>query len=190
MTPIQSNPDVLFPLNRFYETEHLALPKTVLMTGADLPEPYRGMLDHDRDMTPTLETFFGEIIAIGIIHKGRQGDSYTREVVLFVEQTRQPVAYGSIDIHLENIDGAARTDILSGCLPFGSILHKHAIKHVSAPSAFFQIDSDEQTRKHFRLTAPTTLYGRRNRLSTPDGRTLADIVEILAPVIHDPRANV
>ncbi len=178
------NTEILFPLNRFYETEHLSLPKMALLKGAELPEPYRGMLDHGRDMTPTLEAFFRETVAISIIHSGRQGDSYTREVVLFTEQSRKPVAYGSIDIHLENIMGGARTDILSGCLPFGSILHKHAIPHVSAPSAFFEIDSDTQTQKHFCLPGPTRLYGRRNRLSTPEGLTLANIVEILAPVVY------
>lgn len=182
MDSIHDNSAILFPLNRFYETEHLALPKTVLLAGAAVPDPYRGMLDHDRDMTPTLEAFFRETIGIAIIHRGLNGDSYTREVVLYTEQTRKPVAYGSIDIHLENIQGKARTDIVSGCLPFGSILHKHALPHVSAPSAFFQIESDTQTQKHFQLLGPTKLFGRRNRLSTPDGRTLADIVEILAPV--------
>ncbi len=174
--------DILFPLNRFYETNHLALPTIVQVAGSSLPVPYRGLLDHDRDMTPTLEAFFRETIAISIIHRGRQGDAYTREVVLFTEQSRKPVAYGSIDIHLENIDRAPRTDILSGRLPFGSILNKHSIKHVSAPSAFFEIDSDTVTQKYFHLTAPARLYGRRNRLSTPDGRTLADVLEILAPV--------
>ena len=177
-----SQTDILFPLNRFYETEHLSLPNTNRVPSSALPEPYRGMLDHKRDMTPTLEAFFRETIAISIIHSGRKGDAYTREVVLYTEQTRKPVAYGSIDIHLENIMGGARTDILTGRLPFGSILHKHAIKHVSAPSAFFEIDSDTQTQKHFRLPGPTRLCGRRNRLSTPEGLTLADIVEILAPV--------
>jgi len=182
MVSIQSNSSILFPLNRFYETEHLSLPRMALLSGAELPEPYRGLLDHARDMTPTLEAYFRETIAISIIHRGRQGDSYTREVVLFTEQSRHPVAYGSIDIHLENIQGAARTYILSGCLPFGSILHKHAIRHVSAPSAFFEIESDAQTQKHFGLKAPAKLYGRRNKLSTVDGRTLAEVVEILAPV--------
>ena len=183
MNQIHGNTDIFFPLNRFYETEQLSLPAMTLLKGTELPEPYRGMLDHGRDMTPTLEAFFRETVAISIIHSGRQDDSYTREVVLFTEQSRKPVAYGSIDIHLENIVGGARTDILSGCLPFGSILHKHAIPHVSAPSAFFEIDSDTQTQKHFCLPAPTRLYGRRNRLSTPEGLTLANIVEILAPVV-------
>ena len=136
----------------------------------------------NHDMTPTLELFFRETIAISIIHSGRDGNSYTREVVLYTEQTRRPVSYGSIDIHLENVSGAARTDILSGHLPFGSILHRHRIEHVSAPSAFLEIQSDAATQRHFGLKNPAKLYGRRNRLSTTDGRTLADIVEILAPV--------
>lgn len=182
MTTTQSNPDVLFPLNRFYETEQLSLPRIVLLKGAELPMPYRALLDHDRDMTPTLEEFFSETIAIDIIHRGQRGDAYTREVVLYTKHTHKRVAYGSIDIHLGNFFDAPRADILSGCLPFGSILHKHGIQHLSAPSAFFEIDSDAQTQKHFGLPALTRLYGRRNRLSTPDDKTLANIVEILAPI--------
>lgn len=179
--PIQ-NFDLLFPLNRFYFKEGLPLPHVKTVPPAQLPQPYRSLLDHDQDMTPTLEFFFRETMAISIIHSGRSGSAYTREVVLFTEQSHKPVAYGSIEIHLENVSGAARTDILSGRMPFGSILQKHAIQHVSAPSAFFEIDSDAATQKHFGLTQPTRLYGRRNRLSLPDGRTLADVLEILAPV--------
>ncbi|HLX62391.1 MAG TPA: hypothetical protein VKX17_14030 [Planctomycetota bacterium] len=182
MTQPIPNLDLLFPLSRFYFNEGLPLPNVAVIPSLQLPQPYRGLLDHDQDMTPTLEFFFRETMAISIIHSGRTGSAYTREVVLFTEQTRKPVAYGSIDIHLENVSGAARTDILSGHLPFGSILQKHAIQHVSEPSAFFEIDSDVATQKHFGLSRSTRLYGRRNRLSTPDGRTLADVLEILAPI--------
>ena len=182
-------PDILFPLNRFYLKEGLPLPRVTQLDPEQIPQPYRGMLDHDRDMTPTLEQFYRETIAISIIHSGRNGNAYTREVVLYTEQTRRPVSYGSIDIHLENVSGGARTDILSGHLPFGSILHKHKIPHVSAPSAFFEIGSDAATQRHFGLKQPARLYGRRNRLSTPDGRTLADIVEILAPVEQSVRVK-
>ena len=182
MTQPIPNLELLFPLNRFYFQEGLPLPHVTVVPSSQLPQPYRGLLDHDQDMTPTLEFFFRETVAISIVHSGRNGSAYTREVVLFTEQSRKPVAYGSIDIHLENVTGAARTDILSGHLPFGSILQKHAIQHVSAPSAFFEIDSDAATQRHFALTRATRLYGRRNRLSTPDGRTLADVLEILAPI--------
>ena len=182
MDPIRDASTVLFPLNRFYETERWSLPRTILLRGDALPEPYRAILDHDRDMTPTLEAFFRDTIAIDIIHRGQQGDAYTREVVLYTGQARKPVAYGSINIHLDNMDGAARADVVAGCMPFGSILHKHGIPHVSAPSGFFEIESDAQTQKHFGLREPTRLYGRRNRLSLADDRVLAEVLEILAPI--------
>src|ERR1043165_3472680 len=107
MAPPIPSSDILFPLSRFYLQEGLSLPPVRQVPSEQIPQPYRGMLDHDRDMTPTLELFFRETIAISIIHSGRDGNSYTREVVLYTEQTRRPVRVLEI---------GARTGIVAGAL--------------------------------------------------------------------------
>ena len=177
-----AEPDLLFPLSRFYESEHLALPSARTLSGAEMPEPYRRLLVHQRDMTSTLEEFYGERMLLRVLHSGRQDDAYCREILLVGADSGKVVEYGSIRIFIERFEPVPRAEILSETLPLGAILTKNAVPYTSAPRAFFRIDADAVTTKHFKLTEAAPLYGRRNKHAAPGGETLADIVEILAPV--------
>ena len=50
--------DLLYPLNEFYAEAGLALPSATRINGREMPEPYRRLLVHDRDMTPTMEAAY------------------------------------------------------------------------------------------------------------------------------------
>ena len=45
------------PLRDIYGRRHRALPALTPVLAEAVPEPYRGLLVHTRDMTPTLEAF-------------------------------------------------------------------------------------------------------------------------------------
>ena len=152
-----------------------------VLDAGDLPEPYRRLLAHQRDMTSTLEEFYGETMNLRVLHSGLQDGAYCREILLVGADSGRVAEYGSIRIFVERFEPVPRAEILSEKLPLGAILTKNAVTYVSAPRAFFEIMSDAVTSRHFQLAAPTGLFGRRNRHSSPSGETLADIVEILAP---------
>ena len=176
--------NLLYPLDEFYARAGLALPVVAAVSGEEMPEPYRGLLVHERDMTPTLESFHGERIHIRVLDRRQISLSYAREVVLELDESGRIVEFGAIVIHLEHFPPAAREEVLGGHTPLGAILAQHEIAHVSRPCAFIQVAPDVTINQALGLSASQGLYGRRNVISNPAGHALADIVEILPPTVE------
>lgn len=176
----QGRRDNVEPLEAFYAGLGLTLPAWEEVPGDRVPEPYRKLLVHRNDMTPTLESFHGERISIRVLRRHRDGNTYGREVVL-VTPSGRPVEFGAIRIHLDHFPEPARRAILEESLPLGTILHAFQIPHQSRPRAFLKVESDDTIRKALSLRGSHSLFGRRNTLYTPEGESLAEIVEILPP---------
>src|SRR6476661_2158911 len=51
-----------YPLDDFYARARLPLPDIQTINAAELPEPYRSLLAHSNDMTPTLSAFHARVI--------------------------------------------------------------------------------------------------------------------------------
>jgi chorismate-pyruvate lyase len=168
-------------LDRFYEPTGLAGPAFQELKGAEGPQPYRTLLVHSSDMTSTLATFYGETPSLRVFCRERRGSSYKREVVLSVTDGQQPVEYGVIRIHLEQLPPAARRLVLQEERPLGDILNGEAIAYLSWPQAFFRLKADGRAGAALGLRRPRFLYGRRNVLLDGSRRLLAEVIEVLAP---------
>src|SRR5438552_105801 len=116
-TPEHLTMDLLFPLEDFYTRDGLMLPNVSPLPGEEVPEPYRQLLVHNGDMTPTLEAFHGERIHLRVISRQLDGDTLRREVVLTLDDSDRPVEFGAILIHLQHFPPAAREAILEGKIP-------------------------------------------------------------------------
>ena len=174
---------VAHPLDEFYTAAHLPLPPLNEIDGEAMPEPYKSLLVHQRDMTPTLEKFHGKRIHLQVLGRRRKDDAYFREVVLRLDGTNQPVEFGAIKINLDLFPEKAREEILHERLPLGSLLHEYKIPHTSRPRAYLRLASDKFINDVLGMSGAHVLYGRRNTLYDPQDRPLAEIVEIL-PVTH------
>lgn len=183
-TPVTPEPGsrLTLPLEAFYRRSGLPLPVLSPVEGVAVPRPYRDLLVHQRDMTPTLESFHGERIVLRLLGKHVGADRLDREVVLTLEASGRAVEFGAIAIHLQAFPEAARAEIAGCRTPLGTILTKHGVQHLSRPDAFFSLESDSAIEAVLEMRAPARLYGRHNFLTTPDGRLLADVLEILPPV--------
>lgn len=170
-----------YPLDEFYALAHRELPTLERIEGDDMPEPYRRLLVHNEDMTPTLERFYEERIYLNVISRRIREDFYFREVILLTQRTRTPVEFGAIKINLGLIQPQARRLILEEQEPLGTILTEHKITHLSRPKAFLRILADSFIKGALQLSGDQILYGRRNTLFDPQQRALAEIVEILPP---------
>jgi chorismate-pyruvate lyase len=175
-------PGLLYPLDLFYSRHGLPLPAAARIPGDEMPQPYRRLLVHRGDMTPTLEAFHGSRIHIRKLERVHDGDSYMRQVLLVLDDTEKPVEFGAIVIHLEQFPPAARELVLGERCPLGTILARHAIEHVSRPQAYLRLHSDPTINAALGLPESRIVYGRRNVHATPDERVLADILEILPPL--------
>jgi chorismate-pyruvate lyase len=141
-------------------------------------------------MTPTLERFYRQRMGLTVLSRELQDNAYMREVILKRADDETPVEYGVIRICLDHLPPQAARRVLEEQAPLGNILQTEAIPHMSWPQAFFTANSDTHMRTVLRLDHSQALYGRRNVLLDGSRRLLAEVIEILAPVIErNPGAN-
>jgi len=175
-----------FPLDEFYARSGLALPKLERLAGDQVPEPYRSLLVHENDMTPTLEKFHGADIHLEILNRDRRAEAYFREVVLRLNGSETPVEFGANKISLLLFPARARQLILEERLPLGRILRDCEVTHTTRAKAFFKVDADALIGGVLRVAVGTVLYGRRATIFDPQQRPLSEIVEILPPAAPKP----
>ena len=173
--------DLLYPLNEFYEQAGLAVPFITRIHGRDMPEPYRRLLVHDRDMTPTLEAAYDRKMNLRVLKYALDEEVFSRQILLTPEGSDTPVVFGAIKIYLDEFPAAARDLVLERRLPLGTILETQSIKHFSRPDAFFEVEADAPICDALGISGPVKLYGRRNVLGNSTGRKLAQVLEILPP---------
>lgn len=173
--------EALQPLSGIYSEMGLELPAMGLVTPDRVPEPYRGLLVHKNDMTPTLETACGGRLHLRVIRCTVSEGLMSRLVVLEMDGSRKPVEVGAIRIHLDRLPESAWTPVLALHDPFGAILRDHRIEHTSQPGAYFEITPDALIAGALGTNGVKKLYGRRNTIMDRTGRVLAEVVEILPP---------
>jgi chorismate-pyruvate lyase len=182
MSPTDSQAaDLLYPLSAFVDDQADGVTCAGILEAEELPQPYQTLLAHDRDMTGTLETFFKQPMGLKVYCKRVEGESLFRQVVLFGEEDGKPKEFGAIRIDLSSFDGETRQIVAACKVPLGRVLREHGVAYVSNPSAYLKVEPNALLcRALDTQTGP--LYGRKNELTTPDGRAIAQIIEILPPL--------
>ena len=171
----------LCSLARVYSATGQSMPEITEIAAAEIPQPQRGLLVHQRDMTTTLQTFHGARTHLRLLRTEAGNGIYQREVVLALDGSERPVEFGASSIRLERLPLAVQREILLAERPFGGLLVEHGVQFVSRPKAFIRVEADSLISRALELEGAGPLYGRCNALLTPQGDVLADIVEILPP---------
>ena len=170
-----------FPLSDFYTHAKLPLPRMEAIPGDSVPEPFKALLVHSKDMTPTLEEFHQSRIHLEIIKSDHRGSFYFREVVLRLDHDEKPVEFGANKVFLGAFPEEAQELILLEQVPLGTILRDCGIKHQTEAKFFLRLQPDEVICRALELEAPVPLFGRKAVISDLKGRILSEIVEILPP---------
>ena len=181
MTSLAPEPNLLYPLNEFYHRLGLTLPAAIQVEGDEVPEPYKSLLVHSRDMTPTLAEFYQCGIQLRVLRHSLRHDIFSREIVLVLEGDQRRVVFGAIKIYLKRFPTEARRLVQEMKQPLGTILQTQGIAHTSRPEAFIQVRADATINSALGLTGSHLLYGRRNVLWNSSQEPLAKVVEILPP---------
>ena len=169
----------LMPLHFFYEKIQHPLPDFRFMTGKEVPYPYRSLLVHENDMTPTLAAFHHSKLYLEVHEKVLADDYLLRMVTLHAASSDLPVEFGAIGIHLGSLPSDAREAVVDGRVPLGAILGEYEVPHHGSPSSFFSVPADNLMIRTLRQQEGDNLYGRCNQLVDDEGASIADIVEIL-----------
>ncbi len=175
--------NIAYPLSDFYARAKLTPPRIEAIAPDAIPEPYRGLLVHTNDMTPTLEGFHKSQIHLEILRSEQRGGFYFRQVVLRLNHDEKPVEFGVNKIFLGLFPEEAQELIRLEQVPLGRILKECNVRHQTEAKAFLQVEPDEIILNAFEMESPTTLYGRKAVISDLTGRTLSEIVEILPPTV-------
>ena len=171
------------PLVSLYENQGLTLPRLGTLPADEMPQPYRRLLVHAEAMTPTLEEFFGQRLGLRVLDSHVSATTVRRQVVLAGTRDERPVEFGAIRIDLSCFDEQPRELLRQGRVPLGRLLGDVKIAFVCQPLLFFRVGADRIMRWSLGMEAAgQDLYGRCNRILSLDGRVMADVVEILAPV--------
>ena len=91
----------------------------------EIPEPYRSLLVHEKDMTGTLAGYWGLPISLRPLTVLRDGNSLYRQVVLTAGPDRIPVEAGAIMIYLDRFPPEALPVIRQSQKPLGVILTRY-----------------------------------------------------------------
>lgn len=186
MTPLASRiASLLVPLSDFYADTGTDTPTVEEVAGADMPRPYRDLLVHDNDMTPTLEAHWGERLHLRLIDMEiDDGGVLTRQVVLETDSESKPTEFGAIRIYLDRFeDPEARRHVREGRIPLGTILADYAVPHHSNPTGYFRLQCDDMIGRALGLADRPALFGRHNILhAAGDAGPIAEVVEILPPM--------
>lgn len=158
------------------------MPRIEIIPGDAVPEPFKSLLVHHNDMTPTLETFHKSEIHLEVVRRERRGDFYFREVVLRLHRSESPVEFGAIKFYIGRFPEEAQDLISQEYVPLGRILKDCRVPHRAEAKAFLRVHSDDLIGGKFELAHPAVLYGRKAVISDLQGRPLSEVVEILPPV--------
>lgn len=172
----------VYPLDDFYARSGLMLPRIERVGPEEVPQPYRSLLVHENDMTPTLEKFHGAEIHLEILGRDQRDGFYFREVVLRLNETEVPVEFGANKVNLPLFSTRARHLILQERLPLGRILKECNVGHSTKAKAFFRVEPDDLIKRALAMERATPLYGRKATIFDSQERPLSEIVEILPPV--------
>ncbi len=173
---------LLWPMNLLSAYCGRELPPLTPLLAQQMPEPYRRLLVHEQNMTPTLEDYHGDTIHIERLNVLADRKERSREVILKLNTNEKVVEYGASRIFINHLPHRAVTLIKEGKIPLGTILTMYDCKHVVELCGFFKIPSTPFFKEVFPGLNGSPLYGRRNALVAPDGMPLAEVCEVLPPV--------
>jgi len=171
-------PSPLHPLDLAYARAGLEPPVARPIGPDGIPQPYRSLLVHQRDMTLTLEAHFGGRVVLRPLSTFVNGPWYYRRVLLAQEYSGRPVEMGAIRIKLAALPRKVQAEIRRNRIPLGRILRDGGVDFTSMPREFFAVSPNPEMMGVFWMREPRTLYGRRTEVLL-DGRAIGDIVEVL-----------
>ena len=163
-----------------------------LLAGAEhvpasaVPEPYRGLLDHEAHMTVTMERFHGGPVAVRVLEEAWIEGDYCRKITLVREPERpgedeSVVQFGFVRFDLAHLDAAPREKILAGETPLGRVLIEYDVLREVELGALLKLVAGPGLAEHLRMPEGAATYGRLATIFT-NGKPALDLLEVAAPV--------
>jgi chorismate-pyruvate lyase len=145
------------------------------------PEPYRKLLAHHEHMTVAVEEHYGTPVDVEVLASDRDGDFYSRKILLHTQSDGRLVLFGVPRINLRLLDEDVRREILGQNIPLGRVLISHNVMREVQLASLYRVEPGPELCRLFRLEQPRTTYGRTAFIYL-DGYLAIELLEIVAPV--------
>jgi len=150
------------------------------MLAADVPQPYRRLLAHNKHMTVTVEEFHGSKVDVKVLATRRDNGFYSRKILLTRQSDGQVVQFGIPRLNMSYLDEEVRREIESETKPLGRILIDHNVLREVQFAGLWKIQPGPDLCRMFGLSAPQTVYGR-TALIYCNGEPAIELLEIVTP---------
>lgn len=159
---------------------------------ANVPQPWRQLLDHESHMTVAMEKFYKTTVGLQVVAELKSAADcnwYAREIFL-LHPDGAAIQYGIVRIDLSQVNTTTAQAILRAHLPLGRILLEAGlllqVQHVQLmellPSVYWQA-LFSATHTHLQTQART--FGRVASIRVA-GKQAVELLEIVAPPTGDP----
>lgn len=154
-------------------------PACTIVPAEALPAAARPLLDHRRSMTLTLEAHWADAMRVRTLAEAEEDGAFARASVLHTATTGLAVELAVIRMALSALPADLHAPLRTGAVPFGRQLAERSIVFAAEPLAFFRLEADHVAATHGGVGEGTPLHGRLNRIVTPAGVELCEVVEIV-----------
>ena len=145
----------------------------------DVPDPSRQLLVHNKHMTVTVEKYHSSPVDVDVLQTRRDGDHYSRKIVLTSQSDGQAVMFGIVRLDSAVLSPDVRDEIEAQRTPLGRILIDHNVLRVVKLLNLFRIDPGEDLATALQLETGSTCFGR-TALIFCDGAPAIELLEIVA----------
>ena len=130
------------------------------MSGSDIPEPQKSLLDHESHMTVTVEKYHSAAVDVQVLRKNHQELTYAREIVLTRQTDQQVVQYGIVRLNLGYLSEQVREEIEGEKVPLGRVLIEHNVMRQVKLLSLYEVQPGPALLKTFGVAPETRCYGR------------------------------
>lgn len=155
------------------------LPRCEPVEPDQVPDPFRGLLDHHNHMTVTLEEHFRDRVTVHPYQIHRYGELYGRKLDLRLAGSGRIVMTGVMLINFAYLGESAREQIIEQKIPLGRILIEHDILRRIDGVSLLRLDAADPLVARF-SEAERETYGRLATIFC-DNMPAVDLLEIVTP---------
>ena len=180
MTSPQSlSPDLQVLIDLFYGSS-VELGEFDEVAAAEMPEPIRGLLDHDQHMTVTVEAFHQSPVDVQVLAVHSTDMHYARKILLTRQSDGRVVLFGLVRLNVNFLGPEVRREIECERVPLGRILVEHNVLRNVRLLSLWRVQPGGELRKLFGLNPPETCYGR-TALIYCNNVPAVELLEIVTP---------
>ncbi len=151
---------------------------------AEIPAPFRGLLDHASHMTVAMERHHGGPVSLQVVQVApgtADGRGYVREILL-VRGDGMVVQYGIVRLDLSAVDAATAAAIRTAEVPLGRLLIEAGLLREVHDVRLLEVTPGAALCRLFGREVCRTTYGRVAEISLA-GRPAIELLEVAAPPV-------